>query len=232
MTDTEKPADGSEERTRIRRPQIEYSSPKAFAKSFAARWRSVWTKRFILSLLAGQVVSLCITCTSVTTTELVNRGWLLSTTQNFFTCVVLIWAILSCGCVAKYIFGTGTFHCFSLIRLTRYTNVSIHIHLMNHIPLIYNRVDGFSGWGRLIKKDGIKCTWIACSYTRSTCHFRLIANFADFLLAACDVEGNFLAVYVRGHFRRNWEIISKQNFRPFNTLISCRVCCLTRKLNQ
>jgi len=96
MTDTEKSAGNSEEgntspaRTRANvRPPIEYSSPKAFGKSFAARWRSVWTKTFILSLLAGQVVSLCITCTSVTTTELVNRGWILSTTQNFFTCVYL-----------------------------------------------------------------------------------------------------------------------------------------------
>jgi len=66
------------------RPPIVYTSPGAFAKSFAARWRSVWTKRFILSLLAGQLLSLCITCTNVTTTELVNRGWTLSTTQGFF----------------------------------------------------------------------------------------------------------------------------------------------------
>lgn len=66
------------------RPPIVYSSPKAFAASFAARWKSIWTRRFILSLLAGQVASLCITCTNVTTTGLVNRGWTLSTTQGFF----------------------------------------------------------------------------------------------------------------------------------------------------
>jgi len=140
MTDTEKSAGNSEEgntspaRTRANvRFFIEYSSPKAFAKSFAARWRSVWTKTFILSLFAGQVVSLCITCTSVTTTELVNRGWTLSTTQNFFTY-------------------------FSLFVI--YTPYTIYKY-------------GFSGWGRLILKDGIKY----------------------FLLALCDVEGNFLAVY-------------------------------------
>jgi len=75
------------------RPPIVYSSPKAFARSFAARWKSVWTRRFILSLLAGQVASLCITCTNVTTTELVNRGWILSTTQNifFYFCLFLIY---------------------------------------------------------------------------------------------------------------------------------------------
>ena len=70
------------------RPPIIYSSPKAFARSFAARWKSIWTRRFILSLLAGQVASLCITCTNVTTTELVNRGWTLSTTQGFFLYVI------------------------------------------------------------------------------------------------------------------------------------------------
>ena len=70
------------------RPPIVYSSPKAFARSFAARWKSIWTRRFILSLLAGQVASLCITCTNVTTTELVNRGWTLSTTQGFFLYVI------------------------------------------------------------------------------------------------------------------------------------------------
>jgi len=64
------------------RPPILYSSPKAFALSFGARWKSLWTRQFILSLLAGQAVSLCITCTNVTTTELVKRGWTLSTTQG------------------------------------------------------------------------------------------------------------------------------------------------------
>ena len=68
----------------LARPPVVYSSPKAFARSFAARWKSIWTRRFILSLLAGQVASLCITCTNVTTTELVNRGWTLSTTQGIF----------------------------------------------------------------------------------------------------------------------------------------------------
>ena len=66
------------------RPVVVYSSPKAFARSFAARWKSIWTRRFILSLLAGQVASLCITCTNVTTTGLVDRGWTLATTQGFF----------------------------------------------------------------------------------------------------------------------------------------------------
>ena len=70
------------------RPPVVYSSPTAFARSFAARWKSIWTRRFILSLLAGQVASLCITCTNVTTTELVNRGWTLSTTQGFFLYVI------------------------------------------------------------------------------------------------------------------------------------------------
>ncbi|KAF9530357.1 hypothetical protein CPB83DRAFT_763184 [Crepidotus variabilis] len=114
------------------RPPIVWSSPSAFFKSFGARWRAVWTRNFILSLLAGQVVSLCITCTNVTTTELVNRGWTLSTTQGFFLYFTLF------------------------LVYTPYT--------------IYQY--GFKGWGKVILKDGWKY----------------------FLLAACDVEGNFLVI--------------------------------------
>ena len=71
------------------RPPLVYSSPKAFATSFAARWKSVWSRPFVISLIAGQIVSLCITCTNVTTTELVSRGWTLSTTQGIFLYVHL-----------------------------------------------------------------------------------------------------------------------------------------------
>src|SRR4051794_428059 len=66
------------------RPPIEYTSLPAFVKSVKRRFVSLWTKRFILSLLAGQVVSFAITCTSVATTELVMRNWALPTTQSFF----------------------------------------------------------------------------------------------------------------------------------------------------
>ncbi len=66
------------------RPPLDYSSPLAFFASLGRRFSSIWTKRFVLSLLAGQLVSLCITCTNVTTTELVQRNWALPTTQTFF----------------------------------------------------------------------------------------------------------------------------------------------------
>jgi solute carrier family 35 protein F1/2 len=116
----------------IVRPVIKYDSPSVFFKTFWARFASIWTKRFVLSLLAGQLVSLCITCTNVTTTELVNRGWALPTTQTFFLYFSLF------------------------ITYTPYT--------------IYKY--GFVGWGKLILRDGWKY----------------------FILAACDVEGNFLVV--------------------------------------
>ncbi|TFK51739.1 DUF914-domain-containing protein [Heliocybe sulcata] len=67
-----------------KRPAIDYSSFGTFQASVWHRFQSLWTRRFILSLLAGQVVSLCITCTNVTTTELVNRNWSLPTTQTWF----------------------------------------------------------------------------------------------------------------------------------------------------
>ena len=66
------------------RPPIEYSSFNGWLSSVWARWKSLWTRRFIFSLIAGQVVSLCITVTNVTTTELVDRNWSLSTTQTWF----------------------------------------------------------------------------------------------------------------------------------------------------
>ncbi|KAG8714769.1 hypothetical protein FRC11_007180 [Ceratobasidium sp. 423] len=66
------------------RPPLDYSSFGAFWASVGARIRSVFTRRFILALLGGQLVSICITCTSVTTTELVSRDWALPTTQTFF----------------------------------------------------------------------------------------------------------------------------------------------------
>lgn len=70
------------------RPPLDYSSVGGFCSSLWKRFASIWTKRFVLSLLAGQVVSLCITCTNVTTTELVMRNWSLPTTQTFFLCVL------------------------------------------------------------------------------------------------------------------------------------------------
>ncbi|KAF9646244.1 DUF914-domain-containing protein [Thelephora ganbajun] len=116
----------------ISRPKIQFGSPSVFFKTLWARFVSIWTKRFVFSLLAGQLVSLCITSTNITTTELQNRGWKIPTTQTFFLYFSLF------------------------ITYTPYT--------------IYKY--GFSGWGKLIVRDGWKY----------------------FILAACDVEGNFLVV--------------------------------------
>jgi len=68
----------------VARPPIDYSSFGAFYHSTYRRFLSLWTRRFVLSLLAGQVVSLCITCTNVTTEELTTGNWQLPTTQTFF----------------------------------------------------------------------------------------------------------------------------------------------------
>ncbi|KAH9167482.1 DUF914-domain-containing protein [Lactarius sanguifluus] len=114
------------------RPEIDYSSVGAFCSSSWRRFASIWTRRFVLSLLAGQVVSLCITCTNVTTGELTTRNWALPTTQTFFLY-------------------------FSLFAI--YTPYTIYQY-------------GFGGWFKVIYKDGWKYI----------------------ILAACDVEGNFLVV--------------------------------------
>lgn len=70
--------------TAMRTP-IEWSSPRAFGQSFVARLREICTKRFLLCLLAGQIISWCITSTNTVTTELVSHGFNLPTTQTFFT---------------------------------------------------------------------------------------------------------------------------------------------------
>ncbi len=70
----------------VTHPEIDYSSVDALCRSSWQRFAGIWTKRFILSLLAGQIVSLCITCTSVATEELIYRNWALPTTQTLFLC--------------------------------------------------------------------------------------------------------------------------------------------------
>jgi hypothetical protein len=140
------------------RPPIVYTSLGAFAKSFVARWKSIWTRQFILALLSGQVVSLCITCTNVTTTELVTRGWTLSTTQGFFLCVFSSIMILSETPADSFLAGTS--HCSLYTRLTLYINVRVRFTFCITIPfqqpLVFS-IDGFKGWGNVIIRDGWKC---------------------------------------------------------------------------
>jgi solute carrier family 35 protein F1/2 len=128
------PDNSSHESANLVRPPIVYTSLREFLHSFIKRFKSLWTRSFILSLLAGQVVSLCITCTSVTTTELVGRNWILPTTQTFFLYLSLF------------------------LIYTPYTMYQY----------------GFKGWAQMVLRDGWKY----------------------FILASCDVEGNFLVVKV------------------------------------
>ncbi|KAH0834695.1 DUF914-domain-containing protein [Lanmaoa asiatica] len=71
--------------TKQTRPPIVLDSPRSFVESLYARFRSLWTPSFMYALLGGQLLSLCVTCSSVTTTELVERHWILPGTQTFFT---------------------------------------------------------------------------------------------------------------------------------------------------
>jgi solute carrier family 35 protein F1/2 len=70
----------------VSQSETNYSSVGTLFRSSWQRFASIWTRRFILSLLAGQIVSLCITCTSVATEELTSRNWVLPTTQTLFLC--------------------------------------------------------------------------------------------------------------------------------------------------
>lgn len=71
-------------------PKTDYSSVGALCRGSWQRFASIWTRRFILSLLAGQIVSLCITCTSVATEALTSRNWALPTTQTLFLCPIFL----------------------------------------------------------------------------------------------------------------------------------------------
>ncbi|KAI0272590.1 DUF914-domain-containing protein [Gloeopeniophorella convolvens] len=133
------------------RPRIDYSSVGAFFSSSWQHFASIWTKRFILSLLAGQVVSLCITCTNVTTEELTSRNWSLPTTQTFFLCASSFLYMHTCGPTDE------PSQVFSLFVI--YTPYTIYQY-------------GFNGWFKMLYRDGWKYI----------------------ILAACDVEGNFLVV--------------------------------------
>ncbi|CAE6466911.1 unnamed protein product [Rhizoctonia solani] len=66
------------------RPPLDYSSFGSFWTSVIVRLGSVLTRRFLLAFFGGQLVSICVTSTSVAITELVKRGWSLPATQNFF----------------------------------------------------------------------------------------------------------------------------------------------------
>ena len=137
------------------RPPIDYSSGSAFRKSVAARWKSIWTKNFILALLAGQLLSLCITCTSVTTTELINRGWTLSTTQGFFLWVDLIMLWLCLLIINKVLFLVH--HLYAVHNLPVY----VLFLSMTDLCWAWQLLDGISGWGKMIFKDGWKCACLS-----------------------------------------------------------------------
>ena len=68
--------------------------------------------------------------------------------------------------------------------------------------LTSSKTDGFKGWGKLILKDGWKCMSSCLLNAFGKCKLMPIA--VDFLLAACDVEGNFLVIKVCISFYDTW----------------------------
>lgn len=149
------------------RPPIDYTSFHGFFESAWRRFESLWTKRFVWSLLAGQVVSLCITCTNVTTTELVSRNWALPTTQTFFLWVLdLLMGSCFRGEWKYWCEGIGIFLCLWYIRRTRFINVGYWFFLSlffffcwcrGFVTDFENCLDGWKGWANLIFRDGWKC---------------------------------------------------------------------------
>ncbi|SGZ21568.1 BQ5605_C021g09382 [Microbotryum silenes-dioicae] len=108
-----------------------------FCASLSHRTKGVFTRRFLLCLVAGQTLSLAITGTSVLTTELGMHGWSMPTFQTFFL--------------------------YFFLNLV-YTPYTIHRY-------------GFKAWGKMLVTDGWKYL----------------------LLAAIDVEANFLVIKAYGY---------------------------------
>lgn len=67
------------------RPPISLTSPSTFSRSVCARFIALWTPSFVRSILYGQALSVALTFVSVLTTELVDRNWVLPSTQVFFS---------------------------------------------------------------------------------------------------------------------------------------------------
>jgi hypothetical protein len=70
--------------------------------------------------------------------------------------------------------------------------VYVYFEISSHKRLNSRSIDGFKGWGRLILRDGWKCTF-ACV---PSVYFTQKIHSTDAILGACDVEGNFLAIKV------------------------------------
>ena len=90
--------------------------------------------------------------------------------------------------------GTGTLFCSSSIPPTRYTNVGFLFYFQWIQRLIHfsPSSDGFKGWGKVIARDGWKCLLSTLSDTHPLVDWILL----DIILAASDVEGNFLVIRV------------------------------------
>ena len=71
--------------TKESRPSIVFDSPISFVRSVSARFASLWTPSFTYAFLGGQLLSLSVTCSSVTTSGLVEQNWVLPSTQIFFS---------------------------------------------------------------------------------------------------------------------------------------------------
>jgi len=70
-------------------PPLDWSSKSAFSSSLQTRLRLIFTKRFLLCVLAGQFLAVCITSTNVCSTELANRNWIAPTFQSTLVYITL-----------------------------------------------------------------------------------------------------------------------------------------------
>ena len=206
----------------VARPPIDYSSFGAFYQSTLRRFKSLWTRQFVLSLLAGQIVSLCITCTNVTTEELTTGNWQLPTTQTFFLCQGFFFSnastLITCS--------PDTSPFASFIHRTQSTSVWLASFdkggFLHHV---------YRWLQRLVQTDlqrwvEVYVPMISRLHWSGWLIFRI-----DIVLAVCDVEGNFLVVKVSSLTRTLllFGVTNLKYHRLINIPTSSRVCSSMRE---
>lgn len=75
---------GKERKTLYKEPIVFNEGLGAFGTSLGKRMKAVFTKRLLICIIAGQLLSVAITSTSVLTTELILNNWSMPTFQSFF----------------------------------------------------------------------------------------------------------------------------------------------------
>ncbi|KAI6033207.1 hypothetical protein F5J12DRAFT_888127 [Pisolithus orientalis] len=170
------------------RPPILLTSPSALARSVYVRFLSLWTPSFVRSMLYGQVLSVALTSVSVLTTELVDRNWVLPSTQVFFSYA------------SMFIVYTPytVYKCMPVYHLSRVRIPADESYCQ----------DGMKGWCKLIVHDGWKYLILTLGDFEAGYLYIKAFGYTDLmscmLLDAWTIPVCVLACWAVMHVRYHW----------------------------